>query len=66
MTMAKKIGSKLSLKRETLRQLSDDQLQAVAGGTELVGYGGIIGTSLPTVGPTKTDVSIANYYYKIY
>ncbi|HEU5055812.1 MAG TPA: class I lanthipeptide [Kofleriaceae bacterium] len=65
--MAKKIGSKLSLKRETLRQLSDDQLQAVGGGTDLIAYGGVIGT-ITSVGPTKTDpyVGINLYYYKSY
>ena len=43
--MAKKTDKKLSLKRETLRTLSDDHLRAVAGGTmydpNTVGAGGI-------------------------
>lgn len=39
--MAKKINSKLALKKETLRSLTDEQLRAAAGGTNM-GYGVVV------------------------
>lgn len=65
--MAKKTDKKLSLKRETLRSLSEDQLGAVAGGTlsmydtSIYGAGGLKGTSLPPP-PTGDTLSIYKGY----
>ena len=54
--MAKKTDRKLSLKRETLRTLSDDQLRAVGGGDQAVMAGGLIGTSRPPSNPTGESI----------
>ena len=65
--MAKKT-KKLSLKRETLRTLSNDQLGAVAGGTllnigwSLYGQGGVRGT-VPPPPPSGETESIIRISY---
>ena len=67
--MAKKTDKKLSLKRETLRSLTEDQLRAVAGGTlvdpSIYGQGGLKGGTLPPPPPsgyTEFGQIIIRYY----
>lgn len=58
--MAKKINSKLALKKETLRSLTDDQLRAAAGG--LVGYGVVVPPSKTLSGGCNpTNGCLENY-----
>lgn len=62
--MAKKSPRKLSLKKETLRQLDDRELGAVAGGT----YAEFVMLRQPsqTLSVGCTDGLYFNYNYNIY
>jgi len=63
--MAKKTDKKLSLKRETLRSLTEDQLRVVGGGTILIldtsiyGQGGLKGGTLPPPPPSGYTLSFS-------
>ena len=61
--MAKKINSKLALKKETLRSLTDDQLRAAAGGNlGNVAYGVVVPPSKTLSGGcTPTDGCLDAY-----
>ena len=53
--MAKRSSRRLSVKKETLRRLGDDQLVQVAGGTSFMGTGSLAGS-----GPLVTNFIVAS------